>query len=238
MNLHYKSKIKYLATLFIILITTLLSGCIDLSSTKILAAKKAPIEASHYGKAAAKKTKVLMNGEVHTMRGGLGIFSIGMNVLSTKVATQYNIPASATMWYNAGNVSRSIINYHHSHKSRPVILIGHSLGANEQIKVARNLDKAGVPVDLLITIDAVSQTIIPPNVRHALNFYKPGFVPMFSGLKLRAVNPNSTFIENINVNSLKGVKVNHFTIDKNEAVQTMILAQIKKVLTNANKKQV
>ena len=194
-----------------------LSACVDLSGTKVLAEQK-----THSNR-----------GEVHTMRGGLGIFSIGMNQLQRAVNEQYNIPASSSMWYNAGNVSRSIINQYYTQKqTRPIILVGHSLGANEQIKVARNLNKAGVPVALLVTVDAVSQTRVPPNVRYALNFYKPGFVPMFSGLRLKAVNPDTTIIDNVNVNTLKGVSVNHFTIDKDKIVQAMILEHVKKVLND------
>ncbi len=84
---------------------------------------------------------------------------------------------------------------------------------------------------LLITVDAVSQTIVPPNVHHALNIYKPGYVPMFSGLRLRAVDPARTTIENIEVSTL-GVKGNHFTIDKDKTVQALILKRIKQVVRN------
>jgi len=177
-------------------------------------------------------------GQLHTMRGGLGIFSIGMNQLRDSVDAQYHIPAYGTMWYNAGEVSQFIIKNYYTNKDRgPIILIGHSLGANEQIKVARNLYKAGIPVALLVTVDAVSQTIVPPNVHYALNVYKPGFLPMFSGLKLRAVTPKTTFIENVNVNTVRGINVNHFTIDKDRIVQAMILNRIEKALVDGNKHQ-
>jgi alpha/beta superfamily hydrolase len=142
------------------------------------------------------------------------------------------------MWYNAGDVSHDIIHrYYHQKRHRPIILVGHSLGANEQIKVARNLNAAGVPVALLVTVDAVSQTIVPPNVKQVLNVYKPGYVPMFSGLKLRAQNPKATSINNLNVAQLKEVHVNHFTIDKDEALQAMILDSVGKVLINGNEAQ-
>ena len=140
------------------------------------------------------------------------------------------------MWYNAGAVSRTLISNHYTSKNpKPIVLVGHSLGANEQIKVARNLNKAGVPVDLLVTVDAVSQTVVPPNVKHAMNFYKTGYVPMFSGLRLRAVDPAKTQIDNIDVTKIKGVTVNHFTIDKHPAVQAMIMEEVKKVTSNANR---
>jgi hypothetical protein len=221
-----------------LLITFTLTGCIDLSGSRSAYTKKALQQSTGGLKKNIRGVKPTANqGEVHTMRGGLGIFSIGMNQLRDTVAVQYKIPAHSTMWYNAGDVSRSIISsYYHRKAHRPIILIGHSLGANEQIKVARNLNAAGVPVALLVTVDAVSQTIVPPNVKKVLNVYKPGFVPMFSGLKLKAVDPNATLIENVNVNSLKGIDVNHFTIDKDKFVQALILDRVKKVLIHGNRK--
>jgi hypothetical protein len=53
---------------------------------------------------------------------------------------------------------------------------------------------------------------------------------MFSGFKLRAANKNLTAIDNINVGKLKGVYVNHFTIDKDKTVQAMILEKVNNVL--------
>lgn len=211
-----------------------LSACIDLSGAyyhqRVL---------KHKSSKFSERNKVIHNpykGEVHTMLGGLGLFSTGMKTLRDSIDEQYNLPAYTGMWYNAGNESKQIINYYHQHeKHRPIILVGHSLGANEQIKVARNLDRAGVPVDLLITVDAVSQTRIPANVKHAINFYKHGYVPMLSGLKVVAVNPATTKVDNIDVTTLKGVQVNHFTIDKNPSVQAMIMAEVKKVVSNANR---
>jgi hypothetical protein len=221
---------KYRLTLFFLLIISLISGCIDLSGSRSTYTNKATTRAE----LAYKSTHCSFGrGNVHTMRGGLGIFSIGMNQLRDSVVEQYRIPAYSTMWYNAGHVTRFIINRYYTEQDHgPIILVGHSLGANEQIKVARNLNEVGIPVALLITIDAVSQTIVPPNVQHALNIYKPGFVPMFSGLKLKAVDPRRTYIENINAGQLKGISVNHFTIDKDGVVHEIMLDRIKKVLSN------
>lgn len=218
--------------LFFVLLSLLLVSCVDLSGT-------ASAEKKERTRAALKGIKVDKKlGEVHTMRGGLGVFSKGMNQLKTAATERYHVPASSSMWYNAGDVSRSIVDYYYKNPNhRPIILIGHSLGANEQIKVARNLDKLGIPVALLVTVDAVSQTRVPGNVQHALNIYKPGFVPMFSGLKLKAVNPSSTRIDNINVNELKNIHVNHFTIDKDEKLKEIILTEVEKVLNNGTRKQ-
>ncbi|WBV65120.1 hypothetical protein PGH44_11080 [Legionella pneumophila] len=45
-----------------------------------------------------------------------------------------------------------------------------------------------------------------------------------------------TKIDNINVDSIKGIKVNHFTIDKDEILQAMIMDKVDKVLVDGNKK--
>ncbi|RUR12080.1 hypothetical protein [Legionella sp. km772] len=215
--------------LLLISLPVLISACVNLSGTRNNYTK------THSVVVEDKHAKY--KGEVHTMLGGLGLFSKGMITLRDSVAARYDIPAYNNIWYNAGDVTRVIAdNYHQQKDPRPIILVGHSLGANEQIKVARNLNKLNIPVALLITVDAVSQTIVPPNVHEAVNFYKSGYVPMFSGLKLRAVDPAKTHIENIDVTKLKGVGVNHFTIDKNPTVQEMILEKIKKVVVNGKRK--
>jgi hypothetical protein len=207
-----------------------INGCVDLSGVRSNYAQKKPIPVN-------EKTDAHYRGEVHTMLGGLGIFSRGMITLKNAVVERFHIPAYTTIWYNAGDVSRFIVtNYYQAPHPSPIILVGHSLGANEQIKVARNLNKAGVPVDLLVTVDAVSQTIVPPNVKEAVNFYKSGYVPMFSGLKLRAADPTKTHIENINAAQLKAVGINHFTIDKNSVVQEMILEKIRKVVIHGKRR--
>ena len=248
MNFFENRKLGVFSSFLFLLIAISMTGCVDLSGGR--ASEKRPIPKtaqSVFPKSTSQKsvktTKTVKvsksqpyHGEVHTMLGGLGLFSTGMRTLSGTVVEECNIPAPSDMWYNAGDVTRSIVAYYQKHKQhRPIILVGHSLGANEQIKVARNLDKLGISVDLLVTVDAVSQTIVPPNVKHAMNFYKPGFVPMFSGLKLRDVNPEQTHIDNINVTKIKGIQVNHFTIDKDPVVQAMIMDEVKKVSSNANK---
>lgn len=214
-------------------LTVNLSGCIDLSAAKYHPEKKTSYDARV--EATTSNAHREYEGEVHTMLGGLGVFSTGMKELSSSVERVYHIPAPSEMWYNAGNVVRAVETYYRSHPNHhhPIILVGHSLGANEQIAVARQLNRKGISVDLLVTVDAVSRIYVPANVKYVMNFYKPGIVPMFSGLRLKAEAPEKTTIDNINVNNLKGIRVNHFTIDKEPVVQAMIMDKIKKVTRNA-----
>jgi len=59
-----------------------------------------------------------------------------------------------------------------------VILFGHSWGAAAVVLLARELDRAGIPVLLTIQVDSVAKfwqqdAVIPDNVAAAANFYQP-----------------------------------------------------------------
>lgn len=59
-----------------------------------------------------------------------------------------------------------------------VILFGHSWGASAVVLLARELDRAGIPVLLTVQVDSVAKLwqhdgIIPGNVAAAANFYQP-----------------------------------------------------------------
>lgn len=59
-----------------------------------------------------------------------------------------------------------------------IILFGHSWGASAVVMLARELDRAGIPVLLTVQVDSVAKLwqndgIIPENVAEAVNFYQP-----------------------------------------------------------------
>ena len=59
-----------------------------------------------------------------------------------------------------------------------IILFGHSWGASAVVLLARQLDRAGIPVLLTVQVDSVEKPwqrdrIIPANVAAAANFYQP-----------------------------------------------------------------
>jgi len=211
---------KSVFSLCVFLSCTFLPGCIDLASN------------DGRDKQTYLKTISQAKAQVYTMRGGLGgIFSKGMNRLEDNLKQDHRIYVSSTVWYKANTLSHFIIEHYTKNKVHgPIILVGHSLGANEQIKVAKSLARAHIPVALLMTVDAVSPVKVPANVEHAFNIYKPSFVPMFSGLTLTAVDPKHTYIENVNVDTLKGVSVNHFTIDGDKMIQKIMLEEVLKTV--------
>lgn len=87
---------------------------------------------------------------------------------------------------------------HEEKRNARIILYGHSWGACEAIKVARKLEKAGIPVLLTIQVDSVRKpgeddSIIPANVVEAANFYQPTGV-VRGRTEVRAADPRHTRI--------------------------------------------
>lgn len=195
-----------------------LVGCFDLAATQSMAKDKEYVFKS--------------KAQVFVMRGGLGgIFSTGMNQLQHTLEKEYRIKTESTVWYKAHTLSHYIIKHYGTDTlPGPIILVGHSLGGNDQIKVAQSLYKAHIPVALLLTVDAVSPLEVPPNVREVVNIYKPSFVPMFSGLLINPLDNKATRVQNINVNTIPQLNVNHFTIEKNPNIQQLMLNKVLEVI--------
>lgn len=79
-----------------------------------------------------------------------------------------------------------------------IILFGHSWGASAAVLLARELDRAGIPVLLTVQVDSVHKPwqqdeFIPANVAAAANFYQPhGLV--HGRPRIAAVDPAKTEI--------------------------------------------
>jgi len=79
-----------------------------------------------------------------------------------------------------------------------IILYGHSWGASEAITLARQLQKANIPVLLTIQVDSIEKhhendVVIPANVEEAANFYQPHGL-LHGESRIRAADPERTRI--------------------------------------------
>ncbi len=79
-----------------------------------------------------------------------------------------------------------------------IILYGHSWGGSAMVELARELDKRGILVLLTIQVDSVKRfgqddSVIPPNVARAANFYQPNGV-IHGRAEIRAADPAKTQI--------------------------------------------
>ena len=79
-----------------------------------------------------------------------------------------------------------------------IILYGHSWGGSAMVELARELDQRGIPVLLTVQVDSVKRfgtddSVIPPNVARAANFYQPNGM-IHGQADIRAADPAKTQI--------------------------------------------
>lgn len=173
-------------------------------------------------------------GEVYLVRGLLGIFSTGMDQLEDELARR-GVRAIA-LQHTSGHFAAQAIIRRHSADYGPIILVGHSLGADEVVAMAQRLHRANIPIALLVTLDAVNADPVPANVQHAINFYRSqgvlDLLPAFRGIPLKARPGSPAIIENLDLNNyaqLRDPGTNHFSIDTSQRVQNAIITEILKV---------
>jgi pimeloyl-ACP methyl ester carboxylesterase len=116
------------------------------------------------------------------------------------------------------------------------ILIGHSYGADDAIRVARYLRDYAIEVKLLFLLDATSPPLIPDNVVQCIHYYEPWlpgilFPDFFSGNPV-AADPGNTRTQITNPFFTReafgdGVGcADHFSVDANQLMHNLILTEV------------
>ncbi len=162
--------------------------------------------------------------EIYLLRGFGDVFSTGLDEMGERLAAR-GIEAHVDSHTASGTVARTIIADARRGRVGPVILIGHSLGANGAIRIAEQLQEAGIKVDLLVSLAATSPHPVPANVRRAVNYYfkTHGWgEPLVAGPGFHGRLLNKDYSDK--------AEVGHFNIDKQKAVQNEILGLVRGAL--------
>ncbi len=153
------------------------------------------------------------------LRGWFGVFSMGLDAVTDQLKAQ-GINAEVAGHLSWQNEVAEILRERAAGHTGPLILVGHSQGANNVIDMARALEPSHVTVDLLITLSPFMQNRVPLNVAKAINYFQaPGWgqpleaEPGFRG-KL------------INVNLADDPTISHIGMDKSTKIQTEIVREI------------
>ncbi len=159
----------------------------------------------------------LARPHVYLMRGLMNIFSLGMDQLAVQIQRR-GIAASVYNHSVEESVVEDIAARYRAGDHGPIILVGHSLGADAVMIMAQQLDSKGVPVALVVPFDGTASYTAPKNVACVLNmtqryyaFMRPG--PGFHG-NLR------------NVDLSRDTSIDHFTIDKSPRRQAVALNSV------------
>ncbi len=105
---------------------------------------------------------------VYVLRGALGIFSSGMDALADEMNAN-GIAALSKPFENWRDYTATIARAYRAHPY-PIVLVGHSWGANTILLMANELGESGIPVSLLVFYDATASARIPANVRWVINY--------------------------------------------------------------------
>jgi hypothetical protein len=153
------------------------------------------------------------------LRGWFGVFSMGLDTVTDQLKA-LGINAEVAGHLSWQNEVSEILRERSAGRSGPLILVGHSQGANNVIDMARALEQSHVTVDLLITLSPFMQNRVPANVAKAINYYQaPGWgQPLEADQGFRG--------KLINVNLADDPTISHIGIDKSTKIQTEIVREI------------
>lgn len=169
------------------------------------------------------------NGQVYLFRGmGGQVMSRGMDMLGDKI-NRAGIKATVhnhLFWYEPA--TEAIERYKRDPQHSPIILVGHSAGADATLYFARRLKAENVPVALIVTFDPTRKAPdVPSNVERFVNLYQS--LNFFGG---GHISPASDFRGHFaSVNLKKYWEVLHVNLVKMEALQSAVFAKIVQITT-------
>ena len=127
-------------------------------------------------------------GHVYFIRGFMGWWSRDLDDLANQVRLAGVEADVYAGWQWTELRAHILADYAHAPRPEPIVLVGHSYGSDEILKIARTLRDRGQKVDLLITIDPVTPIRVPDNIGCTLNYYQSNgfwdYFPWWRGVPL------------------------------------------------------
>ncbi len=155
---------------------------------------------------------------VYLMRGLANIFSFGMDDLTTKLNAR-GIKASVHSYVDWQTLASVAVEEASAGKRRPtpVIIIGHSLGADAAVDMGNRVSAAGIPVPLVVTFDPVSMKTASARIGKVVNYYQSG------GAGKAVSGPR---VDNVDLTGTG--QLTHFNIEKAADLHARVIAMIEK----------
>ncbi len=164
--------------------------------------------------------KSRFQGDVYLFRGLGNIFSLGMDQLGRKLVAR-GINAKVVHYGQWRAVANTIIRHRKKYGRVPVVLIGHSYGADVVVKIARELQRRRIRVTYAVTFEPTVKVPVPSNVGKFVNYY---LSDSSFGVALEKAKGRRGYFRNIDVVSKKGVT--HFNIDSQDSLHKTIIKNV------------
>jgi hypothetical protein len=154
---------------------------------------------------------------VYLFRGLADIFSTGMDVLTDELNKRgvYATSHSHTEW--KALAEHAAADYK-AGKEGPIILIGHSLGADAVMEMADYLGDRSVPVALVMPFDGTQSFAASGNIGRVINFTQRDYAYMRKGSGFRGT------LVNVDVSS--DPDIGHLNIDKSPRLHARAISEV------------
>ncbi len=161
-------------------------------------------------------------GEVYLLRGLANVFSTGLDEINAKfkargVNSKVDNHKVWEIW------AKDIIERSKNKAvSYPIVIMGHSLGGNASVYMAKYLGDAGIPVSYVVAFDPTVTTTVGPNVKEVVNYYIPN---QKDGQETNIVKEEPGSPASVKNVDARPIGVDHFDIEKNPELQVRVITK-------------
>jgi hypothetical protein len=181
-------------------------------------------------------------GMVYGIRGWTGVFSKGIDDMC-QALNRNGVTARVFMSEQYPEMSAEIIKKcKASPQHEPICFIGHSRGVDASIMISRELEKAGIAVDYIASLDSVDQDTVSANVRLCENFWMPGIIGntnLLRGIPLKQEPGALGKLVNYNLDtdyrSWRLDSTDHVSLDDDPGIQKRIVDRILEICPERSK---
>ena len=164
-------------------------------------------------------------GQVYLMRGIANMFSYGLDDLATKLRAQ-GIDANVYQFDEWQDLAQKAVSWSLSHNREPIVIIGHSLGADAAVHMAQRMTSLGLSPTMVITFDPVGLNMVQETGGRFINYYQSN-----NGFGQELVDgPGFTgSIDNRDMKNMPGI--NHFNLEKSPVLHDQVVQLLKALMT-------
>jgi alpha-beta hydrolase superfamily lysophospholipase len=152
---------------------------------------------------------------VYLLRGLMNIFSLGMDTLADEL-NRRGVYATVDNHADWQDLADSAAAKYKAGTEGPIIIIGHSLGADAAMEMAAYLGQRGVPVALVVPFDGTDSYAASANVGRVLNLSQHYWMSRGPGFHGSLVN----------VDLRNDPNIDHLTIDKSPRLHARVIAEV------------
>jgi hypothetical protein len=154
---------------------------------------------------------------VYLLRGLMNIFSLGMDSLAEELERRgvHTTVSNHSEW---PSLADQVASNFKAHKDDPIILIGHSLGADAAMQMAGYLNRKNIPVALVIPFDGTGSFTTPANVGRLVNLTQRKYAYMRAGAGFHGS------LANVDVSG--DPEIDHINIDKSPRLHSRAISEV------------